>query len=419
MANPLIDFVGYYLACQNDLVIKYQTKSTTNFFTKHNVETKQAQKGNLSFTKFKYEDNCKFSYLWQIASRGTIFIKNKDRLTKIFSLNKFFNSHEFERIYPVTFEQFILSLENQGFKFVFMPKYDGSYVQCFTDEAGTKHRHTLGSLEQNKIGKSLITYNFATNKLLNNNFPKLYDFLDANPGFSLVCEIITPNNKIKTVYDFTENMDGTLKPLVLIDPNGIPTFDGIKEYIFNGHWNKWEFTTANLNEIKNLAMTEIESNAAEFGIHPEGLVVYCYKDNICFPIAKMKRPEYLNFDETEELEIECKIDDIVLTESQQTHIDKFTTYLNKAATLFENLELVINMSNLSQKQYANLVAEIPRDLQSYSNLLFRLRKDGFVFVSGYDTVIKLLNLEIIENSERVKSIRIFQLKYGPNWFEKI
>lgn len=426
MANPTTNFLEYYKACQNDLLTKYQTYlSDPKYYSKYDVTLKVLQRGNLTLTKFKYEDNCKFSYLWQMVSRGTTIIKNRDRLMPIFGLNKFFNAHEFEKMYGTSFDNFILSLQSQGFKFIFMPKYDGSYIQCFTDEAGTKHRHTLGSLEKNKIGKSLSTYHDVANNLLNQQFPKLYDFLEANQGFSLVCEIITPDNYIKTLYDFTDNSTGILKPLVIIRPDGIPTFDNLHEYISS---NKWEFTYENLNEVKTLAIGQLETMPATFGIHPEGLVAYAYKDNICFPIAKIKRLEYINFDETEELEklcnlqiakIEGKIDDIPLTQNQQKHINEFTYYLDKLAESFAKLDFLTNMPNFTQRQYASCINALPPNLQAYSDGLFKLRKNGFEFVSGYDAVIKLLNLEIIDGPNKLKLIKTFHLKYGHNWFKKV
>ncbi len=434
--DPIINFTEYYKLCQNDLLTKFKTNLTNSkYYGKYGVEIKTLQKDNLLFTKFKYDDNCRFSYPWQIASRGTTIIKNKDKLVPIFGLNKFFNLHEFEKNYNIRFEEFLLHLQNQGFKFVLMPKHDGSYVQCFTDETGTKHRHTLGSLEKNRIGKSLLTYHYITNKLLYNQFSALYDFLDRNIGFSLVCEIITPHNVIKTVYDFTDNPDGILKPIVMIRPDGIPTFDNMWDYIEN----KWEFTYENFNEIKDQALRQIESDSATFGILPEGLVVYCYKEekndknkinNICFPIAKIKRSEYVKFDETENLSILCKlqiakiegkIDDIPLTESQQTHIDEFTKYLNKIAEIFNKLELLTNMQNLNSKQYTEHIKNLPNILQIYADPLFKLRKNGFEFVSGYDAIIKVLNLQFqleTNNPCHDKVIYNFQLKYGYEWFKK-
>lgn len=427
----LNDFEQYYKSCQNDLIEKYKKNgSNSNYYLKYDVELKTLQRENLYFTKFKYQDICKFNYLWQMASRGTTIIdkniKNTQTIKGIFGLNKFFNIHEYEKIYKITFEKHLEILESNGFTFLLIPKYDGSYVQFYTDENGVRHRETLGSLERNKIGKSNLTYYDVSNKLLYNQYPKLYEFLDKNIYFSLVCEIMTPENKVKTKYDFSDDRseDGILKPLVIIKQDGIPTFENLEEYFSESE--RWNFNFTNYNEIKENAIKMLEKNPSKFGICPEGLVVYACKNMNCFPIAKIKRKEYVDYDPTKENEnlmklqiavIDGKIDDIPMTDFQEKYIEDFKEYLRITSKDLENYEILKNIENMSQKQYAESIKNLPNNLQIYSDSLFRIRRNGFELKNVYENLIQLLKLEIIEKSKKIKMIEVFQLKYGCNWFK--
>ena len=451
--------LDFYLKCQQELLDKLDKPDS--FFTQHDVSVKLLQKDNRSYRKFKYEDNCRFTYPWQMACRGTTIITqslaSQKKLTPVFSLNKFFNVHEIDKHYKMTFAELLTKLETEEYAFMYLPKHDGTCMQCFTDSAGIRHRITLGSLEKNTIGKSLQSYADTTELLLQQFYPELLTFLDENVGYSLICEILTPDNVIKTVYDFTkkEYERGILKPFVMIRPDGVPTFSGgcetttgkvdnlngdltltqLKLPTFSGgcetttFWNlniedKWDFTPTNFEEVKEQAFAEMQLNPAKFGINPEGLVAYCYnnKSGICFPIAKLKRPEYFTFSVSAGIEELCKlqihklngtIDDICLTEAQQRHIDDFSEYVDKTARQLEDLEFLRTFH--TQRQYAAQVENLPKSLQIYKGSMYQIRKFGFEFVSGYDTIKRLLNSEI----KGTKFIVSLQEEHGPTWFKKI
>jgi hypothetical protein len=418
-------FAETYLKCQQELLDRISSHKSESYFTQHDVSIKTLQKGNLYYTKFKYDDNCRFTYSWQMACRGTTILKNKE-YKPYFSLNKFFNQHEIEKHYKMSFQNLLLKLKSEGYSFTYLPKYDGSCIHCFSDTDGNKYRFTLGSLEKNKIGSSLFTYEEITELLLKENYPDLHSFLNCNPDHGLICELITPDNVVKTIYDFysvnlKSNVKGILKPLVMINSFGLPTFDNILIE------HKWDFNETNFEEVKSHAFQQMETNPAKFGINPEGLVAYCFKNNICFPIAKMKRMEYFSFLATNDGEILCKlqmekingtIDDIPMSDKQSEHIDEFVKYLDKTAKEFESVELLKTF--LSQKEFAKQIEGLlnnksTSNLYIYKSALFQLRKNGFEFVSGYDAVIKLLLTEF----KGKKVIESFQKESGYKWFKKM
>lgn len=415
-------YLDSYINCQTDLLKKYNANGSS-FVGRYSVSTKSISNNGKYILKFKYDDNCRFTYAWQFACRGTTFITESDQDEQYFSLNKFFNSHEIEKYYGKSLKDFLLMLKNEGYNFIFLPKYDGSCMHCFTDNHGIKHRYTLGSVEKNKIGKSEFDYYTVTDHLLKQSYPEIYDFLDQNKGWSLIAELITPHNHVKTIYNFDmfDNADdintGFIKPLVFVNPNGLPTFSSIN------HTFKWTFDENNYDIIKANAFDSMIANATEFGINPEGLVAYAIKDEICFPIAKFKRPEYFQFVETNEDEIMCKlqmakingqIDDIPMTDKQQKHIDSFEQYLNKTGNQLTNSELFKEF--LTQRQFATKIESLPENLKIYKHAFFQIRTNGFEFESGYNTIVKLL--KTINKSNKKTTLEIFQETEGTNWFKK-
>lgn len=420
-------YLEKYLNCRNDLINKYDLHGT-HFMSKYSVSTKSIFKNNKEILKFKYDDNCKFTYPWQFSCRGTTFIINNDIITHTyFSLNKFFNAHEIVKYYGLEFNQFLENLKNEGYSFTYVPKYDGSCMHCFTDKNKIRHRYTLGSLEKNKIGKSELDYYTTTELLLKNSYPEIYNFLDENNEWSLICELITPDNRVKTIYNFDESELGFLKPLVFINSEGLPTFFGSSNISTNNVnieiKHKWGFNETNFDIVKNTAFNEMISNATDFGINPEGLVAYAMKDNVCFPIAKLKRPEYFQFVSVNEDELYCnsqiakinnQIDDIQLTDKQQKHIDEFEKYLIRIGTQIKESELFKEF--LTQRQFASKIESLSDNLKIYKNAFFQIRKDGFEFESEYDTMIKLL--KTTNKSNNKTTLEIFQENDGYNWFKK-
>jgi len=77
----------------------------------------------------KYSDECNFEHRWQLACRGTVITPSQI----VYCLDKFFNEHEIPQKLNISFEELLLSLVKQGSMFFFMPKWDGTCMQVFSD----------------------------------------------------------------------------------------------------------------------------------------------------------------------------------------------------------------------------------------------------------------------------------------------
>lgn len=416
-----------YLGAQAELLEKISDPEKYNkkYFEKNDIKIKTLKKGNVTYVKLKYEDQCKFGRKWQYACRGSTFVIDNGKTTPFFSVNKFFNSHEFEKYYGFDFNHMIKNLTKQGFKFLFMPKYDGTNVQCFTEKFNIRHRLTLGSLDKNNVGQSESSYDELAEQILKNSYPKLYEFLDQNPGISVVCELLSQYNVIRTRYTLPNSI-GELKPLLLIGTNGIPSWEQFELLcndfkVDNGETipvNSWKFSIDDFEIVKKFAFSEMVENSRKYGENPEGLVAYAYNATECFPIAKFKRPEYFeyidpseSFPKLQSLKINGQLDDHELNAIQSDHIQKFEKYLEITGKMFDELEFL--KSFLPQKEFARNVTSLCNDLRIYSAPLFTIRKKGFEFTNGYSLVIDLLKLE----TKGKTFLQSFQEENGNNWFE--
>jgi len=399
-----------------DLLQKNQL--TKKIFEQDQILYKETHDNNSQYIKLKYRGDCKFDADWKYACRGSTFIINNNEIIPYSCFIKFFNEHEFINRLGISFDEVLECLVTQGYKFLYMVKYDGSCVHCFTDKFGTRHRYTLGCIEKNNIGDSNYNYSDLTEQLLKEQFPLLYDYLDNNVNISLICEIITPHNQIKTEYTFNNCNLGFIKPIALIGSNGIPTWTNLYSLtnLFDNNVpnDSWNFNVQNYNSVKNEIFEILVNNPDKYGVNPEGLVAYCYKDNICFPIAKLKRTEYVSFiNENCPTEL-CKlqlakinniIDDIPLSKVQQEHIDDFSNYLIFMSSEFNKYNMLGR--DLDMKAFSLLVAELPPHFKHYISSLFQFKKMNYkpgTYLDGYILLIDILkykiknetNLEIIQ-----------------------
>jgi len=405
-------FYKIYKQSQDALLHKLDTEKSS-FFVKNDIEYKHEPYGSGSIIKLKYNDHCKFTKLWQYACRGSTFIRGRTGVQSFFSLNKFFNEHEFEKYYKMTFYEYIKSLESKGFKFLYMPKYDGSNIQCFVTEDGTLHIYTLGSLEKNKIHNTEFSYYDTVHKILEKTHPKILQFLHDHIGTSMVFELISPHNVIKTKYKF-DDLLGSLMPLVLINKDGIPEFFNRNElncYIFS----HWDFTSDDYDVVKKTVFSELVSAPDVYGDNPEGLVAYAYIDNMCFPISKMKREEYFrenmtDFKTLQILKLQNKLDDHILSKQESEHVELFDTYLTKIGNLFDGYDFLKTF--LPLKQFTKCVENLDDKLLCYKDALFKLRRNGFEYTTGYGLVVSLLMTEVKD----IILIKKLQEENGTDWF---
>lgn len=460
-------FYAQYLSAQAELIEKVQ-KQDKDFFHENYVLYKSNDSGKL--IKLKYKDRCRFTDHWQKACRGSMFLQHGNELHCYFSLNKFFNSHEFEKHYGLCYEKMLTALSLQGYKFLYMTKHDGTCVQCFTDHCGTRHRLTLGSLNDNLVGASGRSTKELVDACLKEQFPSLVEFLDENPGVSLICELITPYNVIKTKYNFgnsiagceasTSSRCGFIKPIVLINRDGVPTWQQLGEHCSDFDFTHmptdcWHFDASTHEEVLNIAFTAQESNPELYGENPEGVVAYCYKviskiegvccaeldattvssshvtpvvcadeqqRTCCFPIAKLKRPQYLRdkstfgvLDPTElqRLKLSNQLDDVLLNREQTAHVVEFSDYLDRMAAEFSTYHWL--KERLPIKEFALQVNSLPHSTKTvYAASLMALHKSGFPFwdTDEYQLVVELLQLE----TRGVSRLDTLQQKNGVQWF---
>jgi hypothetical protein len=396
-----------------DALLRKIEEEKKGFFEKNDVVYKSKLYGSGAIIKLKYEDHCKFTKPWQYACRGSTFIKDRSGIYPFFNLNKFFNEHEFEKYYKISFSDFIKLLEEKEYKFLYMPKYDGTNIQCFFTNDGTLHIYTLGSVEKNDIHNTKINYYDLANELLQKSCPEILEYLEKNVGESLVCEILTPHNIIKTKYKFNDPF-GKIIPIVLINKDGIPEF--FKDDLAHYNCDHWDFNYSNYDSVKFKAFDDMVSNHDKYGDNPEGVVAYAYIDNFCFPISKMKREEYLKGEVTtlcdlQILKLQNKLDDHPLAGSELDHIVEFEKYIIETGQLFDKYDFLKTF--LSLKEFTKHVNGLDTKLEIYKDSLYTLRRNGFEYTTGHALVLILLNT----STKDIALINKLQTEMGSDWFK--
>lgn len=413
------DFYKTYKSQQDNLLRKL-TKGKKNIRGKTG-DIKYITHENL--IKLKYEDHCKFYKDWQYACRGSTFIKSADTIQPFFNLNKFFSCHQFSTYLKCSFDDYLKKMELDGYKFLYMPKFDGTNIQCFVDSTDTLHIYTLGCIGKNNIHNTSQSYYDVVYGILQKSHPDILSYLFKNIGTSVICELLSPFNVIETKYTF-DNPAGKVLPIVTIDTHGIPHFFSTYSY------DRWPFDASNYELIKNYAFSDMCSKTTIYGDNPEGLVAYAYIESMCFPIAKLKRPDYLhavqchlnkNIDPKEicikkpyldlqQLLLDSKIDDIDLLAEEKLHIEHFQEYIISTAEQFDKQQFL--KSFLSLKEFTKNIESLDSHLKQYKEALFQIRKIGFEYTTAYNFVIQLLNTKLKD----ITLIKKFQSQYGENWF---
>lgn len=237
--------------------------------------------------------------------------------------------------------------------------------------------------------------------------------MEKNVGESLVCEILTPYNVIKTNYKFS-HQHGKIIPIVLINKDGIPEF--FKDDLAHYNCDRWDFNCSDYNSAKLKAFDDMVSNHDKYGDNPEGVVAYAYIDNFCFPISKMKREEYLKGEvitlcDLQILKLQNKLDDHILSGSELEHIEEFDKYIIETGQLFDKNDFLKLFCSL--KEFTKHVNELDPKLEIYKDSLYALRRNGFEYTTGHALTIMLLNTAIKD----VKLIDKLHLTYGSDWFK--
>lgn len=288
-------FVDWYLGCQKSLVEEYLSvkDGTLEAVRDHFAASDVAVKSRGGIMKFKYEDGCKFDKPFQLAARGTTFIGDH----RMFSINKFFNAHSIGRDLKFHSEnrdgltvpvEFLDTLKQQGFTFSWRPKWDGSYVQSFSDGT-TIHSYTMGSVNpENKMQVATgttPTFSELVNELMD---PSMTAKLHAHPYHSVVHELCSHHNRIITQYALGDGVRGKLLPIVDIAPDGIP-----RDSFFPQPPTRWNFEIQDYAPSLQKVFDALLASPEVYGSDPEGACLYAESSTgEVFPIAKAKRPEY-------------------------------------------------------------------------------------------------------------------------------
>jgi hypothetical protein len=293
------NYLKWYQVAQLDFASVYTDASDKkHFFQEHGIMYKEQDQ----VSKLKYEISCKFQKPFTFACRGTTIIQGK---SFAFAVNKFFNRHEVCNRTNQDMNTTLQQLEADGFRLLYMPKWDGSNIHVFYDNELKLHIYTLGSINTSITLAESSTWSEVASRLLFDSYPNLMIFLRLHPMVAVVCELITKWNKIITEYtlDF-------IVPLVMIDQTGLPYWDDLSILAPNYFHNNvpktsWVFESKNCDQIYSTAIEDLLSDPIQFGKEPEGVCGYAYKlpgdiyrgdvldRGFCLPFEKRKRTEYL------------------------------------------------------------------------------------------------------------------------------
>lgn len=250
-----------------------------------------------SIEQVKYGTLCRFDESWQHACRGTTIVHLPEENPEIvYSLNKFFNLGELEIKFGQNPHDMMKQMEDDGFQLVMTYKEDGTNIKTFYDSNGNVHSMTLGSVDptvkmQSKIPDS-PTFSGLSLELLRRDYPELMNYLKEHPYVALISELESPWNVIVTKYSTTR-----IVPLCLIERDGLPKWSSLHKLLptrFTPFPVGSRPTSARTFEADMIDYFRfLESNPNEFGHNPEGFVLYAYRDGVCLPWAKGKRPQYL------------------------------------------------------------------------------------------------------------------------------
>lgn len=398
-----MQIIERYQQAQQKLISILESKDCEKEFKTKQIFRKKKE----NMEKVKYFDSCKFLQDWTYACRGsTLFLENGKVVKAVFSLNKFFNYRDLSKnvtLYKTDIRNGKTFVEN-GMDLFMTEKLDGSNVQVFYDDKGKCFIHTLGTLEEFKIGSSNITFSEATKRGLS-EYKKIDEYLQKNPYQSCVFELVTKWNPIITKYSFQEK-DIHLHPLVIIK-DGLPRWDVLQEIgVFeNGVPPNAEIVTGDLETSLKAMEKKIRSNPRVFGENPEGIVVYATYKGVAIPFCKYKFEEYLQASEEkksgyspEKALMELQVNDLNGKEIGESTEEQMKHLLTMRKAIEEIVGLIPTES--TKKDFVMKVKSIRR-LDKVSSEILK-------------------NFSTIEKGDRqswiVSSLSSLQSRHGHEWF---
>lgn len=400
------DFQKWYSDCQQDLRRVHEDKDCETICRTGRV----LRKTTPEFTKYKYSEACHFKEKWQFAARGSTTCSHQWS----FCLNKFFGPAEMQSRLGVSLPEMISLLQNQAFTFAATPKWDGSCVQIFHDGSklqiftlGCLHEASMSRPEKHKEKQQ--SFAAATRALLPDH---VEEALRQRPFHTLIMELCTPHNRIVTQY----GNRSLLQPIVDIAPDGLPRWTLLQQLGWTP--TAWGMTSPS-ESVLDFASSCAESMVRQpelYGQDPEGVVLYALRGDLRFPIAKLKRAEYLSLHRglrspeahlclVQKLVLEGKADDLE-DEASRQHAAEFEKFLEETEARVETWAQCLK-DVTSRKEFAAklLAAKFPTWLQQS---LFRT---SFPLVGDYSSFVRSsLTVPILS-----------ALQHGDNcfWFKKL
>ena len=223
-------------------------------------------------------------------------------------------------------------------------------------------------------------------QLIEQYYPELPKLLNDNPYHSIIFEMCSAYNHIVTRYNF-QNVNGYLFPIVDINPQGLPSWNFFGyQPILEKHikWSyKAQLTSDSMIDIqayeqsKQTFISILTSNEQIFGFNPEGLVLYVASktgdEKYVYPLAKIKRPEYLDKHGMTSLEVGSATDICLIQkkvcegtdddlsnlpsyEIRLPHIQNFKKYLKDQSIILHNILPSLCLSlQTTKKEYASVL----------------------------------------------------------------
>lgn len=456
---------SFYTAARNEFTEKFINEWSLNesnlraYFRRHNIKCNTSTKlvapdTTLTLYNVKYDSLCKFEEPWQFACRGTtIGFLNGENVMFSVGLPKFFNDMEIPRYMPShSIFTHMESLEKEGYALVMVNKEDGSNIRFWYDSFGYLHAYTLGTTTEKEIQGNLKdspTFTALAIQLLTHYYPKLIDYLQQHPNSILVAELKSIWNKIVTNYRYEPGMNGSITPLLLIHPT-YPDFcmswkeiADIYPQLYNEHCNpnhSMVTTSATYLSDKEYMFAYQTMHPELYGDNPEGCVLYAVNRDrsLCFPVAKAKRPEYVeahhhirlnvgssnDFKSAQLLKLLGTYDDITGQlggELRDEHIKIMESALQTMVRFLDSIRDALIANKHVPQVYAELISvDIYESVWVgwLSPYLFKSRKnmnqqfDSVEFITECLTTIRTTEIPIIYD------IQLLQNKYGVFWWEK-
>jgi energy-coupling factor transporter ATP-binding protein EcfA2 len=454
-----MSLAAFYLKAKNEFTELFLSQWAINesnlrpFFGRYSIKCNNSKKKvapdiQITLYNVKYDSLCAFDEYWHYACRGsTIGIHNGKCVSFVVGLPKFFNDTEIPKYMKTeTIYTLMDGLEKDGYSFILMNKEDGSNIRYWYDDYGYLHAYTLGTTSEKEMQgniKDSPTFTGLAIKYLKHYYPKLDVYLQENPGILLVAELKSIWNTIVTKYNTDPLICGNITPLILIHPDYRMSWKEIRNIypdLYDSEGNPLYSATTKLStydEDKQAYFKMQTEKQHIYGVCPEGFVLYAVKENgrRCLPVAKGKRPEYIQAHHHITLNVGSSDDYMTaqlskLLDTYDDQIgqigsalrDEHISLMEKALkTMVEYLNTIysnLNANKFDGKTYAAIV----KNETIYNGVwvgwmepyLFKERRHMSEEFNSLDFIKKCL----LTKQDVLYDIQIINIKFGSFWWDK-